>query len=260
RGRTAAPAAAVEGAAAAATAAAAGGAHAGHASPGQGLPPEPWTLAIPPSLLITAVSVMPDVTKAVSMDLKRPGSAIYLVGKTRHELGGSQYYRLQGAVGNAVPAVDPVRGREVLEAVSIATGRGLLLSCHDLCEGGLAVAAAEMAFAGGLGLEVELSLVPAPMDAHRDDILLFSESNTRFLVEVAGERQREFEDLMWSCLSAGEMAPPIRPRPAQMEWGLIGWTLEEPRLRLHGLEGTPVVDESLADLKAAWQSGCASTV
>ncbi|MBI3272626.1 MAG: phosphoribosylformylglycinamidine synthase [Planctomycetes bacterium] len=216
---------------------------------------EPWTLAIPPSLLISAICVMPDVTKSVSMDLKRSGSPVYLVGRTKNELGGSHYYGLLGAVGNAVPQVDAVKGRDILEALSIAMERGLVLACHDLCEGGLAVAAAEMAFAGDQGLEMELASVPSAVDAQRDDILLFSESNTRFLVEVSPESQKAFEDLMWSCLSAGEMAPPIVPRPSHMEWALVGWTTDHKRLSIHGLEGKPVVDESLADLKAAWQGG-----
>ena len=146
-------------------------------------------LAIPPTLLISAICVMPDVTKAVSMDLKSPGNRIYVIGKTYAELGGSHYYAIHGFIGNSAPKVRPTEGKRTMEALSLAIDQGLVRSCHDCSEGGIGAAAAEMAFAGGLGMHLSLAGVPRDADVTADAVLLFSESNSRFIVEVApGER------------------------------------------------------------------------
>ncbi len=126
------------------------------------------TIAIPPSLLISAMAVMSDVTKAVSMDAKAAGNAVYVVGLTKNELGGSHYYDIHGELGRNVPEVDTELGLKVFRALSKATAAGLVRACHDLSEGGLAVAAAEMAFAGGLGMRLDLARVPCTDDARCD--------------------------------------------------------------------------------------------
>ena len=112
---------------------------------------------------------------------------------------------------------------------------GLVRSCHDCSEGGLAIAAAEMAFAGGLGLNVDLSRVPYK-GRKRDDYILFAESNTRFLVEVPEGRYREFERKM-------EGYPVSR----------IGEVTPYSNLEISGLRGGQVVNESLTALKESWQ-------
>ncbi|MCX6776262.1 MAG: phosphoribosylformylglycinamidine synthase subunit PurL [Candidatus Micrarchaeota archaeon] len=148
---------------------------------------------ITPSLLISAVGIMPDVRKAVTMDAKKPESLIYLIGETRRELGGSSYYSLFKQLGVSVPQVNPEKAKKVFSKVTSAIDKGLLLSCHDLSEGGLGVAAAEMAFSGDMGMELDLQQLSSK---ERGDFLLFSESNSRFLVEVAPSKQRSFERLM----------------------------------------------------------------
>jgi phosphoribosylformylglycinamidine synthase len=110
------------------------------------------TISIPPTLLISCISVMDDITKAISMDLKKAGGALYLVGLTKDELGGSQYYKMKGFTGNNIPKLDPVYGKKLMGALTKAIGKGCIRSCHDCSEGGLVIALAEMAFAGGLGL------------------------------------------------------------------------------------------------------------
>ncbi len=197
---------------------------------------ETGTIAIPSCLLISALGIIDDVTTVISMDLKAPGNLIYLVGLTRDELGGSHYYHIHGAIGNRVPTVDVKLGRALYEKLSDAIQGGLVKSCHDLSEGGLAVAAAEMAFAGGLGLELELGKVPAE-GALRDQVLLFSESNSRFLVEVTRQRAQEFE--------AGLRGVPF---------GQLGTTLEETILRLKGQDGENIIEEDIWELKEAWQA------
>ncbi|RLI18429.1 phosphoribosylformylglycinamidine synthase subunit PurL, partial [Candidatus Bathyarchaeota archaeon] len=127
-----------------------------------------------PTLLITALGIIPDVRKAVSLDLKKPGDLLYIVGETYLELGGSEYYKLKGFLGNSVPKVRVETAKKIMEAVVKVINLDLINACHDLSEGGLGVAAAEMAFAGGHGLEIHLRNVPTIEKIGRNDLLLFS--------------------------------------------------------------------------------------
>ena len=153
------------------------------------------TISIPPTLLISAIGIVDDVNHCTTMDLKEPGNPVYLVGLTKDELGGSHWYALKGAVGQRVPQADLRLAPRLFRAVHRAIVTGMVRACHDLSEGGLAVAAGEMAFAADLGLELNLKAVPC--EAGLDDAgrILFSESQTRFLVEVAAGRAKEFERL-----------------------------------------------------------------
>ena len=196
---------------------------------------EEGSIAIPPTLLISAISVMEDARKAVSMDAKKVGNLIYIVGMTKNEMGGSHYYEVSGQTSARVPQVNPVAAKRLFEALSGCTAAGLVASCHDCSEGGLGVAAAEMAFAGGLGMEIELSRVPAE-GVERDDLLLFSESNSRFIVEVAPEHQAAFEAKL-----------------SGLPFGLIGRVTAEACVVVRGREGREVVNDSVNRLKASWQ-------
>ncbi len=142
-------------------------------------------IAIPPSLLISAIGQVDDVSRCVTMDLKEPGNLLYLVGVTHDELGGSHFSRVacdEFHAGN-VPQLDPQVAKTTFAAVHRAIHAGLVRACHDLSEGGLAVALAEMAFAGGLGARVDVKALRC--DGDLDAVSrLFSESNTRFLCEV----------------------------------------------------------------------------
>jgi phosphoribosylformylglycinamidine synthase len=169
------------------------------------------------------------------MDAKRPGDVIYLLGATHREMGGSQYYAMHGHVGDSVPVVRPERARPLFEALSAATAAGLVRACHDCSDGGLAVAAAEMAFAGGLGLDLYLTTAPAE-GVERDDEMLFSESHSRFIVEVACEDCDAFEAEMNGAA-----------------FGAIGRVVETPLLTVRGREGDLLVQEPLDALKEAWQ-------
>ncbi|MBI9018423.1 MAG: phosphoribosylformylglycinamidine synthase subunit PurL [Phycisphaerae bacterium] len=143
------------------------------------------TINIPGTLLVTAMTLVDDVNKCVTMDLKNDGNVIILVGQTKDELGGSFYYKLNGQLGANVPKVDLKAGPANAKAVADAIAKGLVRSCHDLSEGGLAVALAEMAFAGGLGVEADIDAVVTDMD--RADKIIFSESCSRYLLEVKPE-------------------------------------------------------------------------
>jgi len=191
---------------------------------------------VTPTLLITALGIIPDVRRAVTSDLKKPGDVIFLVGYTRAELGGSEYYALRGFLGSSVPKVYMPMAKRITDALTEAIDRGLVRACHDLSEGGLGVALAEMAIGGGLGVEAWLSKVPRPRGLRRDDYVLFSESNTRFLVEVEEGAAEEFSQLLKGVPHAE-----------------IGRVSAEPRLVVWGLRGSLAVDLSLADVERAWK-------
>jgi phosphoribosylformylglycinamidine (FGAM) synthase-like enzyme len=190
---------------------------------------------VTPTLLITAVGLVPDLRAAVSMDLKAEGNLLYIVGKTFAELGGSEYYKLQGFLGKSVPKVRASQAQKTFRAVSKAISQGLVKSCHDLSEGGLAVAASEMALASSIGLELDLRKVPAA-GVKRDDFLLFSESNSRFLIEVDPKDKVAFETTMQGKVFAE-----------------IGKVTQQPKLTAQGLNGKVIVDAPVSALRASWK-------
>jgi phosphoribosylformylglycinamidine synthase len=198
-------------------------------------------IVIPPTLLISALGRVPDVRRCVSMDLKEPGNALLLIGATRDEMGGSHYHLIHRHEGGQVPRVDVRLAPLVFRGLHQAMQRGLVRSCHDLSEGGLAVAVAEMAFAGGVGADVTGMLGKALHGQEApelpDEALLFSESATRFVVEVKPADVAAVAE----CFGA---EVPV--------WG-IGKTVKEPRLRIAGGDSEWVVWAQLADLKEAWQ-------
>lgn len=182
------------------------------------------------------MGVMPDVNCAVSMDFKKAGSLIYVVGTTQCELGGSEYFKTYGLIGNSVPKVNPWYAKELMDSLSLATGLGLVRACHDCSEGGIGVAIAEMAFAGGLGAEVRLDKVPLGEPIDRDDFIFFSESNSRFLVEVLPENREQFEEII-----------------QETSFTVIGQVTDSGVLEVYGLNGKKVVSAPIGELKEAWQ-------
>jgi phosphoribosylformylglycinamidine synthase len=187
-----------------------------------------------PTLLITALGIVPDIRSAISMDIKSAGNSIYILGQTYHELGGSEYYRLKGFLGKTVPKVRRIQAKRIFRAVTKAIDQGLVKACHDVSEGGLTVAAAEMAFAGGYGMKLDLRKVPVE-GVDRDDFIMFSESNSRFLVEVAEKAKDSFERLMRGKIHAE-----------------IGTVANTKRLCAIGLKSQTIVDASLSDLQTSW--------
>jgi phosphoribosylformylglycinamidine synthase len=159
------------------------------------------TIAIPPSLLISAMGQVDDVAKCVTMDLKQAGNLLYMVGETRDELGGSHWAMVNGVSDGNVPTVDAERAGAVFAAVHRAISSGLVRACHDLSEGGLAVVVAEMAFAGGLGAQIDVRAMPTEGTLSAV-VRLFSESNTRFLCEVEPQNVAMFENVLGGVVFA----------------------------------------------------------
>jgi phosphoribosylformylglycinamidine synthase len=196
-------------------------------------------ISIPPSLLISAMGQVDDVRRCVSMDLKAPGNLLYLVGLTKNELGGSHFALVENLAGGEAPQWDAAAAKETFTAVHRAIHAGVVRACHDLSEGGLAAAAAEMAFAGGFGLNLQLSRVPrnktAPAADQSPEMLLFSESNTRFLCEVEPQRADAFEAIL-------DGLPHAR----------IGEVTVAGRLEIHA-DTSVVISADIAALKESWQ-------
>ncbi len=189
-------------------------------------------ISIPPTVLFTAAAVLEDATKVVSMDVKRPGDFVYVLGETRDELGGSEYLSLKGRLGRNVPTVDTKKARALYERLSAAIEGGLVASCHDCSDGGLGVALAESAFAGGLGMDLDISAIPVA----NATVALFSESQSRFVATVRPDRAAEFE----KTLSDSAVLK-------------LGAVIQEPTLKLVGRAGA-AVNAPLAELKEAWQA------
>ncbi len=190
-------------------------------------------IVIPPTLLISALGIVPDVNRCVTMDLKEPDNLLYLIGTTRDEMGGSHFNLVQGRNDGSVPHVNRLQAPNIFRALHSAISVGAVRSCHDLSEGGLAVAAAEMAFAGMIGADLTDA---GRIEAGSDIARLFSESTTRFLVEVRADQASAFEKHF-------EGLPLLR----------VGKTVKEPRLRIAGANGEWLVWANLNGLKEAWQ-------
>jgi len=194
-------------------------------------------ISIPPTVLFSAVGIVPDVRLAVTPDFKRAGDALYVLGTTRDETGGSEYFASRGFIGTKVPRVRyPEDAIRMYRALHAAMREKLIASCHDLSDGGLGVALAESAFSGGLGARISLSdLLVDGVD--RDDTALFSETPCRLLVSVRPDQCPEFEEAMKGH-----------------SYSRVGEVMETPRLKVESLTGDAVVDADIRDLKEAWQT------
>jgi phosphoribosylformylglycinamidine synthase len=196
---------------------------------------EKKNVAIPSSLLISAIGQVADVRTCVTMDLKEQGNSLYLVGVTREELGGSHYALVNHLQGGRLPHVDLKQAPQIFTALHQSISAGLVRSCHDLSEGGFAVAAAEMAFAGGLGVELDIERLAA--DVTTDPAaLLFSESTTRFLLEV----------------TAANVAK-LTANFANLPFAYVGVVTNSGRVVAQDSLGGWLLDISCAELKSAWQ-------
>jgi len=198
------------------------------------------SIPIAGTLLISAISVIEDVNKVVSSDLKEAGNLLYCLGATYDELGGSHYYDILEELGADVPRVNKKIAKDIMDSLSKATERKIVCAAHDCSEGGIGVALSEMAFSGGFGAEISLKEVPFStingLKKKRDDVVLFSESNSRFIVEVKRENQKEFEKI-------------IKGLP----FGLVGCVIPQPYLKIFGLEGKIVLHDNIWELKENWQ-------
>lgn len=156
----------------------------------------PVKISIPPTLLISAIGVVPDVAKTVSLDAKMPGDLIYILGQTHNELGGSEFLKSlnNASPGNNVPAVDAEKNLQMYRAFYKAVQQNLIASAISVSKGGLAVALAKMCAGGNLGATIDIENMPGTAQANYTK--LFSESQGRILVSIAPQNRKKFERLM----------------------------------------------------------------
>lgn len=194
-------------------------------------------VAIPGTLLISAICVLDDAEKVATMDVKQPGDVVFMLGRTYSELGASHYLALYDEIGPDVPHVRPVDACITMDAVHAGILAGIANAVHDCSEGGFAVAAAEMAFAGGYGMDLDLRRVPGYGLSTEE--ALFSESASRFIVTVPEDVADRFYATM---LAIGVRAV-----------GRLGTVTEDTRFVVRDSNGTACISEDIATLKNAWQ-------
>lgn len=192
------------------------------------------TIKIPHTLLITAMTVVPDVKRTITMDVKAPGDAVVVIGLTRNELGGSEYLGLLGATGGVVPKVDCALSKPVLHAAAAAIHAGYVNAAHDCSDGGLGATLAEMAFSGGFGLDIDLGALPVEGIASLDRAL-FSESQSRVVVTIPAQHLLAAEKLL-----------------AGVPHAVLGSVVPGRELRIRGFGAE--LSAGIDRLKTAWQS------
>jgi phosphoribosylformylglycinamidine synthase len=143
--------------------------------------------AIPPTPTILGVGLVEDIRQCVTSDFKQPGNTLYQIGKAEKEMGGSEYYTVRNVHGNQIPRVNPHHLQTRIKALLSAMKAGYIVSCHDISQGGLAVCLCEMALGGNKGCTVSIP--------HDPQVMLFSESNSRFVIEVKQGKEKQVEDL-----------------------------------------------------------------
>jgi len=200
---------------------------------------------VPPTPTIVSFGLIEDISKCITSDLKGEGNMLYLIGSTFKEMGGSAYHRLIGSKCSCVPSVDMKRSLGAMEAMLEMNGDDLLLSAHDLSDGGLGVCIAEMCIGGGVGADIGISRIGAftGHESMRPDTKLFSESCSRYLVEVPLPNAGKVED----CLSRHDV-PYVK----------LGTVMGD---RLVVREGSDVlIDLPVRQIDDNWRNGLARTM
>ncbi|MBD3203321.1 phosphoribosylformylglycinamidine synthase, partial [Candidatus Woesearchaeota archaeon] len=191
-------------------------------------------ISIPLTILYSGVCKIKDIRKCVTIDAKSPGDLVYILGRTKKELGASEYFHQKGFVGNNVPKVDGKTALNLYKAIGNAMDKNLIESCHDCSDGGLGVSLAETAFSGGYGVYVDLSKIPKD-NVYRSDYLLFSESQSRFITTVRPENKEKFEETLRGNV-----------------FGMIGIIQKDPVFTIKKLDGK-TEQINIQKLKTAWQ-------
>ncbi|MBA2124584.1 phosphoribosylformylglycinamidine synthase II [bacterium Unc6] len=194
------------------------------------------SISIPPTLLISSICVIDDVRKTVSMDFKKQESLIYVVGSTYNEIGGTVFSKEFSIQDGFVPKVRPYDALNTFKAVQKAIKENLILSCHDCSEGGIGVAVSEAAFSGGLGAIIDIKKINLAENITSDAGVLFSESNSRFILEVNKKNLKDFEKIM-----------------KNINFSQIGKTIKLQKLRIIGLDNK-ATDIPIEELKNCWKN------
>ena len=187
-----------------------------------------------PIIQFSAAGKVDDIEKCITMDVKNPGDLVYILGITRDELGGSEYYEMRNEIGLNIPKVDTKTAINLYNALTQAIEKGLVKSSHGIYKGGLAVALSQISFAGGYGLEIDLDKVPTE-NLERIDKILYSESASRFLVTVSPDNKQSFEEIL-----KGNVFKEIGRVGDNEEFKIVA-------------KGRPIIQENIYKLKEVWQ-------
>ena len=189
-------------------------------------------ISVPPTILYSMVAKLSDVRKTITSNFKADGDLIYILGKTYDELGASEFYKLFDKLGANVPKVRKENAKRLYEKVIKANKQNLIESCHDLSDGGLAVAVCESTIGTEFGAELDVSeLGELSLNA-----ILFSESHSRFVVSIKYENQAIFEKLF------GE------------DSSLIGKVISDKMMKIN-FENNCVLYLEIDDLEQSWNDG-----
>jgi phosphoribosylformylglycinamidine synthase len=191
-------------------------------------------ISIPGTLLVSAISVIDDWQKVITGSFKKEGNLVYIVGFTKAELGTSEYFRSLGIKEGLLPKVDTKISKRILEALGRTINKGLVLACHDLSEGGLGVAIAEMCIGSDLGVNIFLEELPA-IEGMRDYEILFSESASRFIVEVETKKKKKFEEMLGG-----------------LPFGLIGCISRDKKIAVYAKGSKEIINLDISELRKAW--------
>jgi phosphoribosylformylglycinamidine synthase len=187
------------------------------------------------TLQFSAIAVINDINKCVSMDSKIHGDLVYVLGMTKNELGGSEYYEHLGYTGLNVPKIKPNAFKKLYRTLSHAIDKEWVASAHGIYRGGLGIHLAMVAMGGNLGMRIDLASVPTE-NVDRNDVILFSESAGRFIVTVDPKHRESFENL-------------LKPHA----FACVGTVTEENDFIINRSDGKLLLHLSLQDLKAAWK-------
>ena len=188
-----------------------------------------------PTLQFTSTTVVKDIRKCVTMELKTTGDLVYILGKTRDELGAGEYYQMMDWVGLNVPKVETEKVIPLYHALYQGMQNGLVASCHAVGRGGLGVHLALSAIGGNLGLDIDLSR--APMEEKLSNTrLLYSESSGRFIVTIDPKKKEAFEGAMDG-----------------LDYACIGKVTDAGILQVSGIDGKIILKEKIGDLRDAWK-------
>ena len=190
-------------------------------------------IKIPPTLLISGFGIVPDIRKCVTMDAKESGNLLIIAGMTDAGMVGSHYNMLfaSGAESGRLPGVDLTRWSQTAHVVHQLIEEGLVRSAHDCSDGGMLCAASEMAFAGGLGLRLDLLQIPTTGEP-ADFAAHFAETPGRYLLEVSRKNLDRIDAIL-----------------GDVPYAIIGEFDDSDRLTLESAE----VDLELDTLKQAWR-------
>jgi phosphoribosylformylglycinamidine synthase len=189
-------------------------------------------ISVPPTILYSMVAKLSDVRKTITSNFKANGDLIYILGKTYNELGASEFYKLFDKLGANVPKVRKEVAKKLYEKVIKANEQNLIESCHDISDGGLAVAVCESAIGTEFGAELDVT-------NFRDlslNAILFSESHSRFVVSIDPEKKERFEDIFGS------------------DANLIGKVISDKRMIVN-YKKEKIIDNEIVKLQSAWEKG-----